>query len=84
VITGDVFLKATDINTGEPLQGVSIKIVGFPEVYLTDENGMVEIEAPIGTQEAKIMAFDHVAKQISITFTEENQTINTPLTLLAA
>ena len=77
-------MKITDSNTEEPLQFVSIKIVGLPEVYLTDENGMVEIEAPIGTQEAKIMAFDHVAKQISITFTEEDQTINTPLTPSAA
>ena len=84
VVTGSVLMKITDSNTEEPLQFVSIKIVGFPEVYLTDENGMVEIEAPIGTQEAKIMAFDHVAKQISITFTEEDQTINIPLTPLAA
>ncbi len=84
VITGTVFIKATDSNTEEPLQFVSIKIVGFPEAYVTDENGMVEIEAPIGPQEAKIMAFDHVAKQMSITFTEEDQTINIPLTPLAA
>ena len=84
MLTGTILLKITDSNTLEPLPRVSIKIIGFPEVYLTDENRMVEIEAPIGTQEAKIMAFDHVAKQISITFTEENQTINTPLTLLAA
>ena len=73
VITGILIIKATDVITGEPIEGVSIRVVGFPYVAHTDQFGIAIIEAPIGNQVIKLIAFDHLACEFSIMVTVEEQ-----------
>ncbi len=72
VVTGTIYIKAVDSITGQPLEGVSFRGVGFTEVVVTDSLGMGLIELPIGTQTIKFIFFDYLGTQITMDVLEED------------
>ena len=81
VITGHVILKIINSVTGEPIEGVSLRAVGFPEVSTTDNLGMAIIELPIGTQVLKMICFDYLANEITVEITKEDLHTTVTMTL---
>ncbi|MEI6820649.1 MAG: hypothetical protein WCL51_01845 [Bacteroidota bacterium] len=77
--TGIVHLNVADINTGEGIVGASVKTVGIAEITLTDINGQLELELPLGTHEIKIISFDHKPVQLTVTVTEDEQILDVKL-----
>lgn len=69
ISTSNLFVKVTDVATGDPLYGVSIKETGIEEVVLTDIHGMAEIEMSEGAHELNFMAFNHLNLKENITTT---------------
>ena len=58
VVTGNLVAKVTNNSTGEPIEGVSLRAVGFPQVILTDNFGLAIFELPLGAQVVKFLGFD--------------------------
>ncbi len=81
VITGHVILKIINSVTGEPIEGVSLRAVGYPQVGTTDNLGMVIIELPVGTQVLKMICFDYVANEITVEITIEDLHTTVTMTL---
>ena len=81
VVTGHVIIKAINSVTGEPIEGVSFRAVGFPQVSVTDNLGMAIIELPLGTQVLKMICFDYQANEITVEVSEEDLHTTVTMTL---
>jgi len=81
VITGHVILKIINSVTGEPIEGVGLRAVGFPQVSYTDNLGMAIIELPVGTQVLKMICFDYEANEITVEITKEDLHTTVTMTL---
>ena len=82
VVYGTVDLTVKNAATGERIPNVSVKTVGVDLVTLSNDLGMLEIELPIGTYVIKFVTFDFQEFQISVTVTEDDQSITVQLTPL--
>jgi hypothetical protein len=80
VVTGMVYIKVTNKDTGNPAEGVSLKAFGYEEVVLTDKDGMAEMELPIGAQEIRSVSFDFQPEKVNVTVTVDEHIVNIPLT----
>ena len=81
VVTGHVILKAINSVTGEPIEGVSFRAVGYAQVSTTDNLGMAIIELPLGTQVLKMICFDYQANEITVEVTKEDLHTTVTMTL---
>ncbi len=84
IITGIINIQVRNSITNEPIAGICFKAVGFPDVYISDEEGMISMVLPIGIQQIKIISFDYQSAQLNPTITTEEQTINTLIIPIAA
>jgi len=84
IITGIVNIQVRNSITNEPIAGIFFKAVGFPDAYISDEEGMISMVLPIGIQQIKIISFEYQSAQLNPTITTEEQTINTLIIPLAA
>ena len=73
VVTGNVILKAVNRITGEPVEGVSFRAVGFLQVVLTDNFGIGLMVLPIGTQIIKMICFDYLSNETTVEVIEGDQ-----------
>ncbi len=80
VVTGIVDFKFYYKGTNEPAVGIIVKAVGIDKMFSSDENGMLEIEMPIGDHEIKIIGFDIEAMVFPITVVAGEQLIEKEIT----
>ncbi len=81
VVTGNVIIKAVNSVTGEPVEGVSFRAVGFPQVILTDNFGIGLFVLPIGMQIIKMICFDYLPGEITVEVIEGDQHQDVQMTM---
>ena len=81
VVTGNLIVKVINSATGEPIEGVSLKAVGFPQVRLTDNFGVALLVLPVGSQKIKLIYFDFQETEFTIEIIDGEQNHEIMMTL---